>query len=126
MIALNSSLAIQAMQWSKLDDLHDTAPLNIEDFACMDAVREVLMKFNKVERFALHLVHKHFDLADDEILVEYSNANTREQFFRPEKADSEVARESIPTTWMLKDMEPSVICTCARTENGHQARHAEA
>lgn len=94
--------------------------------ACMRAMRDVLLKFGKVDRFALHLVHKHFDLADDEILVEYSNANTREQYFRPEKADSPIALEAIPTTWMLKDMDPSVICTCARTENGHQGRHAEA
>ncbi|MDB5490438.1 MAG: hypothetical protein JWO78_287 [Micavibrio sp.] len=126
MSAQNAALAIQPMQWGRLDDLHDTAPLGQDDFECMRAVREVLMKFNKVERFALHLVHKHFDLADDEVLVEYSNANTREQYFKPEKADSEIARDTIPTTWMLKDMEPSVICVCAKTENGHQARHAEA
>jgi hypothetical protein len=121
-----TALAIQPMQWGKLDDLHDTAPLDNGDMECMRAVREVLLKFGKVERFALHLVHKHFDLADDEILVEYSNANTREQYFKPEKAGSENAKDAIPTTWMLRDMESSVICVCARTENGHQARHAEA
>jgi len=121
-----TALAIQPMQWGKLEDLHDTAPLGKDDFECMKAVREVLMKFNKVERFALHLVHKHFDIADDEILVEYSNANTREQYFKPEKADSENARDAIPTTWILRDLEASVLCVCAKTENGHQGRHAEA
>lgn len=120
-----TAFAIQPMQWGKLDDLHDLAPLNDNDVACMRAVRDVLLQFGKVERFALHLVHKHFDIADDEILVEYSNANTREQFFRPEKADSTNAKDAIPTTWILRDMEASALCVCARTENGHLAKHGE-
>ena len=120
-----TSLAIEPLQWGKLADLHDVPPLQADDMECMKAIRSVLKQFGKLDRFALHLIHKHFDIADDEVLVEYSNAQTREQFFRPEKRDSADARDAVPTTWILKDIEASALCVCARTENGHMGRHAE-
>lgn len=115
------------MQWSKLKDLHDVDPIGPDDLECMTEIRSVLLKHGKLDRFALHLIHKHFDIADDEILIEYSDADTREQFFRPEKADSESVRDAIPTTWTLKNVEPVALCKCAyRMDKGHLGRHESA
>ncbi len=122
-----TSLAIEPMQWGKLADLHDVPPLQADDVECMKAIRHVLKQFGKLDRFALHLIHKHFDIADDEVLVEYSNAKTREQFFRAEKRDSADARDAVPTTWILKDgMEAMATCVCATRSDGHQGRHESA
>jgi hypothetical protein len=124
---LMSTIAIQPMQWTGIADLEDTPPLSDDDFACMRDIRDVLLKHNKVSRFALHLIHKHFNLEEDEVLVEYNDAGPREQYFKVEKADSEIVKHSIPTTWTLEDMTPMARCVCAyRMGKGHLGRHETA
>jgi hypothetical protein len=117
-------LTIAPMQWTRVEDLHDTEPLSQADVECMKDLRAVLARHGRLGRFALHLIHKHFEIADDEVLVEYSEAANREQFFRVEKASSEVARHAIPTTWTLEHLEPTARCVCAwRATHGHLGRH---
>lgn len=57
-------------QWNHLPDIHDTRPLSATDRACLDAIRDVLERHGCLDRFGVNLLHKHFELADDEILVE--------------------------------------------------------
>lgn len=116
-------LVVKPMQWMQVKDLHDTPPLDGGDLECMKDVRAALAKHGKLGRFALHLVHKHFDIAEDEVLVEFSDAGSREQFFRVEKLDSEAAKHSVPTTWTLETMEPLAICVCAMRLGNHLGRH---
>lgn len=119
-----TTFTVVPMQWTNVQDLHDCEPLSAADLACMNEVRAALAKHGKLDRFALHLIHKHFDIAEDEILVEYSEASSREQFFRVEKANSEAARHAIPTTWTLEQMQPMARCVCAyRQGSGHLGRH---
>src|SRR4051812_25636345 len=119
-----TKLAIAPMQWASIKDLHECEPLSDADLECMKDVRAALEKHGKLDRFAVHLIHKHFDVAEDEILVEYSEAANREQFFRVEKASSEAATHAIPTTWTLGNMEPMASCVCAyRVGVGHLGRH---
>ena len=119
-----SELAIVPMQWASIRDLADVPPLSEPDFECMREIREVLLKHGKVDSFALHLVHKHFDLQEDEILVEYNDAGPREQYFRVEKATEDILTNSIPTTWALDSVRPSARCVCAtRQGQGHLGRH---
>jgi len=120
-----SRLTITAMQWRRLRDLRDVAPLNDADLACMRELRAVLARHGRVQRFALHLVHKHFELAPHEVLVEYSDPDTREQRLRVEPRGGVTAREAVPTTWLLGTDGPAVVCVCAvRADQGHLGRHA--
>lgn len=122
-----SQISIHPMQWAKVEDLHNVAPLCDKDIECMKEVREVLRRHDKLDRFALHLIHKHFDLADDEILMEYSDPSIREQYFRPEKVENEISVQAIPTTWTLREIEPLAACKCAyRMSQGHLGRHETA
>ena len=112
------------MQWAATKDLEDCEPLSQEDFECMKELREILCKYGKLDRFALHLIHKHFDLSDDEILVEYSDSSTREQVFKVEKLDADIVEHSVPTTWTLERIEPMARCVCAkRMGKGHLGYH---
>ncbi len=86
-----ADLIIEVMQWARTKDLEDAQPLDQSDIVCMKAIRAVLIENGKLDRFALHLTHKHFELAGDKVLVEYSNEETREQYFKVEKATSEIA-----------------------------------
>ncbi len=117
-------LTIQPMQWGKIADLQNVPSIAADDIQCMKELREVLAKHKKLDRFALHLIHKHFDISDDEILVEYNDVSTREQYFKVEKINSETMKYAIPTTWTLEQMEPIARCVCAyRSNSGHLGRH---
>lgn len=113
-----------ALQWSRVQDLRDVEPLNEADLACMRELREVLARHGCLRRFALHLVHKHFDLAAHEVLVEYCDPIAREQHLRVERRESATARSAMPTTWMLEEDRALVTCVCVfRGSQGHLGRH---
>jgi hypothetical protein len=117
-------LTIQALQWARLADLRDVPPLDHNDLACMAELREVLVRHGRLQRVALHQVHKQLELAPAQVVVEYSEPLAREQSLRVERRDAEVLRSAIPTTWTLEDSQPLVACVCAyRAEHGHLGRH---
>lgn len=117
-------IEIHAMQWSRMQDLCGVDPLGEADVACLLELREVLARHGRLGRFALHLVHKHFEVGTHEILVEYSDPAVREQRFRVEARDSATAREATPTTWALASGGPVISCVCAyRPGQGHLGRH---
>ena len=120
------TVSVMPMQWTSIDALHAITPLSDDDMECMAELRKVLLKHNAADRFAVHLVHRHFDMKDDEILVEYSDLAARTQTIRVEKTRDTLAN-TIPTTWMLKDdVKPTTICVCAVVEESHQGYHREA
>lgn len=117
-------LTIRPLQWSRLEDLRDVAPVDAADLACLAELRDVLARHGRLDRFAVHLLHKHFDLRDDEVLVEYSDRARREHRLRVEHRDSPAARHAVPTTWVLDRARPFVVCVCAlRGVHGHLGRH---
>jgi hypothetical protein len=120
-----TQLTILPLQWTCLPDLRDVAPLDDADLACIAELRDVLARHGRLRRFALHLVHKHFELAPHEVLVEYSDPIAREQRLRVEARTGRNARHAIPTTWMLDQAgTPLVTCVCAyRPDVGHLGRH---
>ncbi len=72
-------------QWNLLPDIADTPRLGDNDRACLNAVRDVIERFGCVERFGVNLLHKHFEMESDEILVEFPNEEARELVTRPVK-----------------------------------------
>jgi hypothetical protein len=63
-------LSIRPMQWTNLPELHQTPTLDDSDLDCLEEIRDVLSRHGKLARFAMHLAHRHFELAPGEILIE--------------------------------------------------------
>jgi hypothetical protein len=117
-------LTIRPLQWKHLRELREVAPLDAADLACMAELREVLARHGRLQRFALQLVHKHFDISEREVLVEYTDIERREHRLRVEPRASALVRQSIPTAWLLDRERPAVVCVCAfRRDQGHLGRH---
>lgn len=72
-------------QWNHLPDIHDVTPLNDHDRACLDAVRDVLEQFDCLGRFGVNLLHKHFEMAADELLIEQVDEAGRRLVTKPVK-----------------------------------------
>lgn len=74
-----------ATQWNHFPDIRDTGPLTANDRACLDAIRDVLGQYGCFDRFGVNLLHKHFEMADDEILVEQVDEAGRRLVTKPIK-----------------------------------------
>jgi hypothetical protein len=119
------TLVVQAMQWAPIPDMnrmeHDFTDTDAE---CLAEIRTVLMKHGKLERFGLTLLHKHFDVADDECLLETIDATNRTLVVRP--VPRSTLGQAVQTQWRLDAVDPLLWCEsyCNRTSNGdHQHGH---
>jgi hypothetical protein len=54
----------------RLPELEDIEPLGASDSACLEEIRDVLVRHGAIERFGITLLHDHFDVAFDEMLLE--------------------------------------------------------
>jgi hypothetical protein len=108
-------LMIQPMQWASLPELHDARDLDDSDIACLADVRAVLARHGKLKRFAIHLAHRHFELHDDEILIERPDPDGRTQHVSVGRRDDEP--EARPTTWLFDErpelrLSDALYCVC--------------
>ncbi len=121
MSAVNS----QHVQWSTLLDINNVTPYGPDDEACFREVRDVLMKHGALERFGLQLLHKHFELNNDEVMVEFTDIEKRELITKPVKKSEASNYDPIITSWKLADGDiiAETHCTCGRTHQGHNGGH---
>lgn len=91
--------------------LDETAALSADDLKCFAEIREVLRKYNNLERFGVTLLHRHFDLQDNEILMETSNAGTRTMSLEPRILDTTDVT-AIDTQWYLGQSMPLSLVKC--------------
>jgi hypothetical protein len=99
---------------SPLPLVEDAVPLDPRDEALVAEVREVLERHGALGRFGLALLHRHFVLADDEILVESTDVERRVQRIEPLKSHDPVIANSIETAWRL-DGPPTAMAKCVVT-----------
>jgi hypothetical protein len=79
------TLALSSMQWADVEHIADVRPIDEDDAACLEAVRHVLAEHGALDRFGIALLHSHFDVADDEMMLETTDAELREHRVRPVK-----------------------------------------
>jgi hypothetical protein len=91
-----------------LPDINDVVPVGPQDQACMDEVREVLERHGALQRFGLTLLHQHFDIAEDEVLVESIDVENRILLSTPKKVATIGA--SVETSWRLDDPTRQQVC----------------
>lgn len=80
-----NQIIIESMQWNTLKHIADVKPIDDGDAECLEEIRSVLAKHNCLNRFGVSLLHSHFDLEDDEILMEETDMTKREHWVHPVK-----------------------------------------
>ncbi|EAY31870.1 hypothetical protein [Microscilla marina] len=92
---------------NSLQNIDEVKPLGQEpnDVACFEELREVLKKHQKLDRFGLCLLHKHFDVNEDEILVESCDVKNRTLTIQPEKTAAEARSNEtlLETNWRFSE-----------------------
>jgi hypothetical protein len=73
-----SAVSIAPMQWALLKDIAETEPVGDADAECLQDVREVLERHGMLDRFGVMLLHSHFHVSEDEVLLEHSDHENRQ------------------------------------------------
>lgn len=113
---------------NRLPDVDSINPLSGADLACLREVRKVLEKHERLERFGVMLLHKHFDLEADEILLENTNVSDRVQTIRPVKTAALASEgEILETSWSLQAGETMMACkkACVKELGRHTWEHVK-
>lgn len=116
---------MNAMTWNDLPLIDDALALDESDSRCLDEIREVLERNGKEKRFGVSLLHHHFQLSDDEVLVEHCDIKKRTLVTAPLKASAISDRYFRPTVWRFDGHQAHICAYCAVTEDSEgRQRHA--
>jgi hypothetical protein len=105
--------------WNALPHISQAVPLSDADASLVQELTDVLKKYNALDRFGLTLLHKHFAFADDEVLLETTDVETRTQTMRPIPKSEATAADIIETAWHLRGGKPLVACVCSGSGSDH-------
>ena len=116
-----STVVLEAMQWSQLDHIADVRPIDDSDAECLEEIRAVLAKHNYLDRFGVTLLHNHFDVTDDEMMLETTDLERREHLVRPVKRSWLEERGITAQTTVVSFDEHgySQYCGCDPRSTGH-------
>lgn len=115
-------LVVQPTQWSALADIEAVEHgLSQTDIECLNDVRAVLEAHGKLRRFGVSLLHRHFEIAADECLLETVDVQRRELFVRPVPKDS--LPQAVQTQWRLVDRSPLQWCEAWCNYSGGTHHH---
>jgi len=84
-----------------LPHINDVEPRSADDEVCFRELRAVLEKHGKLGRFGVCLLHQHFPMQDNELLVEECDEEARTLVIRPAPTHAPFTRNSIQTQWRL-------------------------
>lgn len=119
------TIALNPMKWSDLTHVDNVEPLVTSDEKVLQEVRDVLERHNALNRFGVFLVHKHFDMAPDEYILEETDEEARLQTLRVVRGDNPDER-TIQTAWQFDKNEITAGTRCVlrcHYDSGHKQRH---
>lgn len=118
---------MKAFQYNDLKDIDETEALTDGDYECLDEIRKVLIKRGKADKFGINLLHRHFDVADDECVVEYTDKENR-KLVSVVKKKGEVP--AVETMWRF-DTDEAGMCfrkcfrSCVKWGSYHSTNHPQ-
>jgi hypothetical protein len=121
-----TTVSLETVQWASLPDIDSVEPINDDDTAVLEEIHRVLLRHGKSSRFGVCLLHKHFEVADDEVAIEYTDVERRESRVVVEKK-TVYTINSIQTMWRFKtdkwDMIRQCLQRCAPGGTTHRIIH---
>ena len=125
-----TTVHVQAMQWGDIPDMGDSDLLPFSsdnDAECFREIRDVLKRHNALQRFGVFLIHKHFEIAEDEEMTECTDHEGRTLTIIPRKKADIDPSVTVPTHGIVTDTEQvaAACCECARNPSGHLGYHRQ-
>ena len=100
--------------WNALQHIDDVEQINAADEEVFEAIRAVLHKHGASKRFGLTLLHRHFELQNDEVLVETCDEAARTLSIKPVRKTQLSDAETMQTMWSFTPEGARASATCKR------------
>ncbi|MBL7821435.1 MAG: hypothetical protein JNL65_12535 [Saprospiraceae bacterium] len=84
---------------NELSNIQEVALITKDDADCLAELKEIILKYGKENKFGISLLHKHFDLLEDEMLVETINVKDRVLTTTPVHVDEQRKNSLVQTVW---------------------------
>lgn len=123
---LHGAVILETVQWSSLTDVDDVERITDQDYVVLNEVKEVLRKHGVMDRFGVCLLHRHFDVKEDELAVEYTDVESRISTIKVESAGT-ARGPFLETMWRFSDR-PHEVTACVRRcsdSDGHKNVHGK-
>lgn len=113
---MNCREQLHPLQVNMLQDINNIAPISAADENCLADIKAVLAQHNRLSRFGIVLLHKHFRLQEGEALVEFCDHDTRTLITKPINIASMPATNLMETVWRFDgtDDEEESETVCVR------------
>lgn len=110
---MKTSSKIQNSHLLDISEINPFSKDNPKDVQCFDEIRQVLKKYNYLDRFGVCLLHRHFDVFSDECLIESCDISTRTLTIEPIKQNNIISKgQLIETSWNLSPKKPIPEVSC--------------
>lgn len=110
---MTTTSSIQNDHLLGITEVRPFSPHDPKDIQCFDEVRQALEKYDCLSRFGICLLHRHFDVFSDELLVESCNHSTRTLTIEAVKrANLDSKGSLIETRWNLNPKKPIPAVSC--------------
>jgi len=96
---------------NNLKDIDAIEKLNETDLKCINDIKNILKRHNKEDKFGVLLLHKHFDISEDEIMLESIDVKNRILITKPQKISTLKQNSFIQTVWSFSN-NPSLNKNC--------------
>ena len=106
---------------NELSDIQEVALITKDDSYCLSELKEIILKYGKENKFGISLLHTHFDLLENEMLVETINVKERVLTTTPVQVDEQRKKSLVQTVWCFsKDQSLVKGCEsfCPRDDKG--------
>lgn len=116
-----------ALAYKDLADIDAVPSLNDGDMACLSEIRDILLKHGKLDRFGVNLLHSHFPIKDDEVLVETCDDEARTLTMKVKPKNALASPDLKATAWRLSSGETMLGCysACVAAGGGHKRKHVQ-
>jgi hypothetical protein len=114
------------------NQFEDVAPYGPGDSSLFLELREVLIRHGAIDRFGITLLHKHFEIREDETLVESVDAEGRTLTIHPEpinENEKDEGQGGVATSWRFtaNSNEPleRLVCYPLKDRDGNIVGHVQ-
>lgn len=108
-----------------LSHIDDVLKYSEADDLLFKEIYQVLKKHDAHDRFGITLLHSHFDLAQNEVLLESTNTQLRKQTIEPITIEELSNIAVIETAWKLNESGAEPIFRCQIEQTSVPPQHVD-
>jgi hypothetical protein len=118
-------LATNILLAPPLPDINEIVQYSESDKPLFDELYDVLRRFDALDRFGISLLHSHFELKENEVLLEETDRLSRTQLIKPITEEELSTISYIETSWRLDVNGPQPEFRCQVEQTSVPPQHVD-